>query len=188
MVARRIQALRHERALILSELAKKSRMSKGHLSNIERGLVVVDIRTIDKLARGLGVRLLDLLTFPEQDRTQRFIDAVRHASLEALIALEQVLERFSPPTKVTPQKTTHKRRTRPRRLCHDCTNEALPGQSRCQLHRDKAQLADRQRYARYRAENRCGHCGDSALEGTAACARHTKRKDRPRASRRLSSP
>ena len=95
MVARRIQTLRHEKALTLSELAQRSEMSKGHLSNVERGLVVVDIRTLQKLARGLDVRLHDLLIFPEEERLLRFIDALRNAPPGALPALENTLNQFS---------------------------------------------------------------------------------------------
>ena len=48
--------------------------SKGHLSNIERGLVRPNIYTLKQVADGLGVKPLDLLTFPKKSIRERLIE------------------------------------------------------------------------------------------------------------------
>ena len=71
--------------MTLEKLAYESELgSKGHLSDLEHGLAVPNVRTLHKLADHLGVRLLDLLTFPDQDKRQRLIDRTRTLSSEAL--------------------------------------------------------------------------------------------------------
>ena len=62
----------------MEKLAFESELgSKGHLSNIERGLVRPTIQTLQVLADRLGVLMLDLVTFPETDDRQRLIDRTR---------------------------------------------------------------------------------------------------------------
>ncbi|UQA62800.1 helix-turn-helix domain-containing protein [Polyangium aurulentum] len=61
----RIRALRQERGLTLGRLAVTSGVSKGNLSSIERGLVLVTIATLVRIARGLGLAPAHLITFPE---------------------------------------------------------------------------------------------------------------------------
>ena len=76
-VGKRIAHLRAENGLTLERLAYESGFSKGHLSSIERGLVRPTIQSLQTLADGLGVLLLDLVTFPEQGDRQRLIDETR---------------------------------------------------------------------------------------------------------------
>jgi transcriptional regulator with XRE-family HTH domain len=84
-VGARIRDLRQREGMTLDELAQASRIgSKGHLSNVERGLVRPNIQTLKQLADGLGVLPLDLLTFPEEDTRQRLVDATRKTSLRRL--------------------------------------------------------------------------------------------------------
>lgn len=54
--------------------------SKGHLSNIERGLVRPNINTLKQVADGLGVQPLDLMTFPRRSLRERLIDLTRNLS------------------------------------------------------------------------------------------------------------
>lgn len=62
----------------LEDLARQSGIgSKGHLSNIERGLVRPNINTLKQLADGLGVLPLDLVTFPSEDTRQKLVDLTR---------------------------------------------------------------------------------------------------------------
>ena len=93
-VACRIRALRQEKGLTLTALAGVAELSKGHLSSVERGLVMVDIRTLQRLADGLGVKLYNLLIFPDEDSLQALIDALRHAPPRALKAVQSELARF----------------------------------------------------------------------------------------------
>jgi transcriptional regulator with XRE-family HTH domain len=77
-VGRRIRELRREAGLSLDELATRGRLpSKGHLSNLEHGLVRPNIRTLAQIARGLGVMPLDLLTFPSATFRERLVDMTR---------------------------------------------------------------------------------------------------------------
>jgi len=81
-VGARIRALREEAGLTLEKLAYESELgSKGHLSEIERGLVVPTVTTLKVLADHLGVAVLDLVTFPEQDARQELVDATRGLSI-----------------------------------------------------------------------------------------------------------
>ena len=78
-VGRRIKQLRQEAGLTQEQLAYESELgSKGHLSNLERGLAVPTVQTLKVLADHLGVLPLDLLTFPEDDPRQALIDASRN--------------------------------------------------------------------------------------------------------------
>ena len=84
-VGRRIQALRQEAGLTMEKLAYESDLgSKGHLSNLERGLVRPTIETLRVLAERLGCLPLDLLTFPEQDARQTLVELSRKLSRGAL--------------------------------------------------------------------------------------------------------
>lgn len=78
-VGERIRALRAESGMTIEQLAEESATgSKGHISNIERGLVRPNIYTLKQVADGLGVKPLDLLTFPKKSVRERLIDLTRH--------------------------------------------------------------------------------------------------------------
>jgi transcriptional regulator with XRE-family HTH domain len=65
-IGTRIRQLREEMGLTMEQLAYESELSsKGHLSNIERGLVRPTAHTLGVLAERLGVELGDLVNFPE---------------------------------------------------------------------------------------------------------------------------
>lgn len=70
--------LRLADGLSIQDLADRSEIhSKGHLSNVERGLVRPNVQTLKQIAEGLGVLPLDLLTFPTDDPRQRLVDLTR---------------------------------------------------------------------------------------------------------------
>ena len=82
-VGRRIREIREEEGLTIQELAETSELgSKGHLSNMERGLVRPNIQTLKQIADGLGVLPLDLMTFPQHDVRQSLVDLTRQLSLK----------------------------------------------------------------------------------------------------------
>jgi transcriptional regulator with XRE-family HTH domain len=82
-VGQRIRQIREEEGLTIQELAETSELnSKGHLSNMERGLVRPNIQTLKQIANGLGVLPLDLMTFPKHDLRQELIDLTRRLSLK----------------------------------------------------------------------------------------------------------
>jgi transcriptional regulator with XRE-family HTH domain len=65
-VGARIRQLREELGITMETLAYESEVgSKGHLSNIERGLVRPTAFTLNSLAERLGVELADMVTFPD---------------------------------------------------------------------------------------------------------------------------
>jgi len=62
----------------MEKLAYESDLgSKGHLSDIEKGLVVPTVRTLRILADRLGVLPLDLLTNPKASLREKLIDRTR---------------------------------------------------------------------------------------------------------------
>jgi len=78
-VGTRVRQLREEADLTIEALAFELEVgSKGHLSSLERGLVRPTIQTLKAIAGDLGVAVLDLVTFPEEDERQRLVDATRH--------------------------------------------------------------------------------------------------------------
>jgi len=60
-IGARIRDLRLEKGKSLAALAEASDVSTGHLSNIERGSVVMNVGTLGRIARGLGVEMQKLV-------------------------------------------------------------------------------------------------------------------------------
>ena len=84
-VGQRIREIREEEGLTIQELAETSELgSKGHLSNMERGLVRPNIQTLKQVADGLGVMPLDLMTFPKHNLRHKLVDLTRRLSLKRL--------------------------------------------------------------------------------------------------------
>jgi len=80
-VGQRIREIREDEGMTIQQLAETSEIgSKGHISNMERGLVRPNIQTLKQVADGLGVLPLDLVTFPKSDVRQRLIDLTRALS------------------------------------------------------------------------------------------------------------
>jgi len=92
-VGARIRALREERGLSLSKLGAVSGVSKGSLSGIERGLVLITIATLTNIAHALGLRPVDVLASPEDGPLEAFLDHFRRLPEDerqrALEALQQ---------------------------------------------------------------------------------------------------
>jgi transcriptional regulator with XRE-family HTH domain len=83
-VGRRVRQLREEAGLTLEGLAfesdaprGKKGFSKGHLSSLEKGLVMPTVATLKVLADRLGVLVADLVTVPEDGDREHIIDATR---------------------------------------------------------------------------------------------------------------
>lgn len=60
-IGARIRDLRLEQGKSLDALEKACGVSKGHLSSIERGYVVMNVDTLWRIARGLGVGMVELV-------------------------------------------------------------------------------------------------------------------------------
>jgi len=87
-VGQRIREIREARGMTIQQLAEESQIgSKGHLSNMERGLVRPNIQTLKQVADGLDVLPLDLVTFPKRDLRQRLVDLTRRLRRNRLAEL-----------------------------------------------------------------------------------------------------
>jgi transcriptional regulator with XRE-family HTH domain len=77
-IGQRIRSLREEKGLTQEKTAYEAGLaSKGHLSGIEKGLVLPTLDTLVLLADRLEVDLLDLFTFPDESARQRLVDLTR---------------------------------------------------------------------------------------------------------------
>lgn len=72
----RIRRLRKEKHMSLVELARASRISRGHLSEIEQGKVVMTIGTLANIAAAFDLPLFALCLAPEDDSNDVVVDEV----------------------------------------------------------------------------------------------------------------
>jgi transcriptional regulator with XRE-family HTH domain len=63
----RIRALRTERGQTLQDLARTADVSISMLSSVERGQKAATVVVLDRIARGLGVTLPELIATPDRD-------------------------------------------------------------------------------------------------------------------------
>ena len=83
-----IRRLRREKGMSLQEVAKKSGVSVGMLSQVERDLANPSLRVLTGIRRALGAEVSDL--FQEPPRTQQDPDFVRRASRRPRLELGQL--------------------------------------------------------------------------------------------------
>lgn len=76
-IANRIRKLREEFGITQEQLAFASNISKGHLSNIERGLVNLTCATMERIADGFEIEIFDLFTWPERNGRHKMTDLGR---------------------------------------------------------------------------------------------------------------
>jgi len=85
LIGARIKALREQAGLTQEKLAYEAGLkSKGHLSGIERGLVVPTLPTLSLLAERLEVELIDVVTFPESSLRHELVDLTRGMKIGSL--------------------------------------------------------------------------------------------------------
>jgi transcriptional regulator with XRE-family HTH domain len=73
-------------------------ISKGHLSDLEKGLLRPNVQTLKSVADRLGVHLLDLVTFPEEGPRQALVDATRGLTpIDVAELLQDARRRAAPP-------------------------------------------------------------------------------------------
>jgi len=70
----RVQTLREERGLSIGALARASGLPKGHVWNLEHGLVMITLPTIAALARAFDVAPGYLITFPEESELEAMFE------------------------------------------------------------------------------------------------------------------
>ena len=79
-VGQRIRALREEQGITLEKLAFESDVrSKGHLSSLEKGLVMPTVATLKALADRLGVLVADLVNLPDDGDRAELLELSRRA-------------------------------------------------------------------------------------------------------------
>lgn len=89
----RVRALRQERGLTIEKLAYTiDEGSKGHLSSLERGLVMPTVETLMKLAQALEVLPADLVSDPEGSARENLIELSRNSRQEAIESAIRLLE------------------------------------------------------------------------------------------------
>jgi transcriptional regulator with XRE-family HTH domain len=77
-VGRRIKALREEAGITQEQLAFTSEMhSKGHLSSLEKGLVMPTVATLKAIADRLDVLVADLVTDPRDGDRAKLVELTR---------------------------------------------------------------------------------------------------------------
>ena len=83
-VGKRIKRLRQAQEITVHELAKRSAISAGYLSEIERGLSAVSIDKLKQVAEGLGMGVDALIgDFPPEAQAQNVIQIPSALSLAA---------------------------------------------------------------------------------------------------------
>jgi transcriptional regulator with XRE-family HTH domain len=84
LFADRLRELRRSRGMTQAELARRADVSVTHLSELENAEIAPGIDLVDRLARGLGVALADLLPSVEppeplpalREQAERLFDAL----------------------------------------------------------------------------------------------------------------
>jgi len=84
-IGARIRQLREELGLTQEKLAYEAGLkSKGHLSGIEKGLVVPTLATLVLIAERVNVELVDLVTFPSSSERHVLVDLTRSMKVGTL--------------------------------------------------------------------------------------------------------
>lgn len=123
IAARRVGALRRQQELSQRQLARDCGVSSGHLSLIERGMVLPTVGTLEAIAARLDVEVVDLLIAPEDSLRHRIIATTLHLDRDQLKAVDRYLDTFDPRNDDEPSgrpsrkaaRTTRKRRRSKRR-------------------------------------------------------------------------
>lgn len=69
-VGRRIKRLRQAQDITVQELAKRSKVSSGYVSEVERGLSAISVDKLMQIAEGLGIGLDALLSEAQPEMGQ----------------------------------------------------------------------------------------------------------------------
>jgi transcriptional regulator with XRE-family HTH domain len=99
-VGLRIRALRMERGMSMAAMAEAAGVSKGHVTNIERGLAQTTVGTLVATGRALGLAPSLLLVFPGEEPLGSVLE---HLRVSEDAAAEQALLAMAPPPKDTPR-------------------------------------------------------------------------------------
>lgn len=107
-IGARIRDLRIERGMSLAQLADASGLSKGHMSSVERGLVLITIGTVISAAKALNVSPFMLAMFPDEDPLAAVVEHVRttenNDTEKAAAALRKLA--FGPPSRAPSKRSS----------------------------------------------------------------------------------
>lgn len=109
-IGSRVCELRKELDLTREKLAYENSISKGTITDLEKGLARPSVVTLEKIADGLGVELLDLFTQPTEYDRHRLVDLSRGATATTIRAAAALLARSSRPKGVASTSAPPKRR------------------------------------------------------------------------------
>lgn len=99
-VGQRIKALREEAGLTQEQLAYTSELgSKGHLSSLEKGLVMPTVATLETLAERLGVLVADLVNVADDGDRSELLELSRRAPRGSVRKALKVLRAEKPSKK-----------------------------------------------------------------------------------------
>lgn len=99
-IGRRVRTLRIAAGLTREKLVHEAgTSSSGHISDLERGLVIPNVATLQAFADRLEVHLADMVIDPAASDRERLIDLSRDLSPTALRRLVRDLERALQPRK-----------------------------------------------------------------------------------------
>lgn len=83
----------------LEQLAHAAEFSKGHLSSLERGLVMPTVASLSKLADALELLVADIVSNPDASDREKILDLTRHAPKGTLKRLAKDLAALKPKKK-----------------------------------------------------------------------------------------
>ena len=95
----RIRSVRVEKKMSIAQVARAAGLSKGHLSSIEHGRAVFNMVMAGKIAKGLGLKLMELALFPEESLLEQIVEHMCGMSPEQLERVREKIFRKAPSTK-----------------------------------------------------------------------------------------
>lgn len=113
-IGQRIKQLRLEQGLTAEKLAYESDVgSKGFLSDIESGLALPSLSTLERIAQHLEVPVFELLIVPARSEREALVSLTRHVPKSAILAVSRELQKHEPHAQLSPRATLHPLRAYP---------------------------------------------------------------------------
>jgi transcriptional regulator with XRE-family HTH domain len=89
----RIKALRREQGISMQTLGTRSGITSGHMSAIENAHGALNLKTIVKLAKGLGVSPMHLMIWDISDEREHVVELLRAIPTVEIKAIYEQLSR-----------------------------------------------------------------------------------------------
>ena len=86
-MGRRIRTLRLEAGFTFDAFVEETRLGRGYVSELERGLVVPSLAVLDRVASAIGVTIADLVA--GDSARERLFFRLRNATSEAVSSAER---------------------------------------------------------------------------------------------------